>query len=56
LRKSYAYFLKTNGVHVTTAAKFLGHADPMITLKIYTLVEDDELETIGKKLRMKLYS
>ena len=26
LRKTYAYFLKTNDVNVTTAAKFLGHS------------------------------
>jgi len=54
LRKTYAYFLKTNDVHVTTAAKFLGHSDPMITLKIYTLVRDNEIEELGNKLRIKL--
>jgi integrase len=51
LRKTYAYFLKTNGVHVSAAAKFLGHADPIVTLKIYTLVRDDEIDEIGRKLR-----
>jgi len=51
LRKTYAYFLKTNDVHVTTAAKFLGHSDPMVTLKIYTLVRDNEIDDIGKRLR-----
>ena len=54
LRKTYAYFLKTNDVHVTTAAKFLGHSDPMVTLKIYTLVRDNEIDDIGIKLRAKL--
>jgi len=54
LRKTYAYFLKTNEVHVTTAAKFLGHADPNITLKIYTLVRDSEIDEIGSRLRNKL--
>jgi len=54
LRKTYAYFLKTNDVHVTTAAKFLGHSDPMITLKIYTLVRDTEVDEIGDKLRLVL--
>jgi integrase len=54
LRKTYAYFLKSNGVHVTTAAKFMGHSNPMITLKIYTLVRDDEIETIGNNLRKSL--
>ena len=51
LRKTYAYFLKTNEVHVTTAAKFLGHADPMVTLKIYTMVRDNEIDDIGARLR-----
>ena len=54
LRKTYAYFLKTNDVHVTTAAKFLGHSDPMVTLKIYTLVLDSETDEIGKILRKQL--
>jgi len=54
LRKTYAYFLKTNDVHVTAAAKFLGHSDPMVTLKIYTLVRDNEIDEIGAKLRAKL--
>lgn len=51
LRKTYAYFLKTNKVHVTTAAKFLGHSNPMITLQIYTLVRSTEVEEVGEKLR-----
>jgi len=51
LRKTYAYFLKTNDVHVTTAAKFLGHSDPMITLKIYSLVRDTEIDDVGIRLR-----
>ena len=54
LRKTYAYFLKTNDVHVTAAAKFLGHADPMVTLKIYTLVRDNEIEEIGNKIKSLL--
>jgi len=54
LRKSYAYFFKNNGVHVTTAAKFLGHTDPIITLNIYTFVRDSEIDEIGTMLRMKL--
>ena len=54
LRKTYAYLLKINDVHVTTAAKFLGHSDPMLTLKIYTIVRDDEIEETGKKLRTVL--
>ncbi len=54
LRKTYAYFLKTNDVHVTTAAKFLGHSGPMVTLKIYTLVRDSEIDEVGVRLRSKL--
>jgi len=54
LRKTYAYFLKTNDVHVTTAAKFLGHSDPMVTLKIYTMVRDNEIDDIGARLRATL--
>jgi integrase len=54
LRKTYAYFLKTNDVHVTTAAKFLGHSDPMVTLKIYTLVRDSEIDDVGQRLRTLL--
>lgn len=53
LRKTYAYFLKSNGVHVTTAAKFLGHSNPMVTLKIYTLVRDSEIDEIGQSLRTR---
>ena len=55
LRKTYAYFLKTNNVHVTTAAKFMGHSDPGITLKIYTLVRDNEIDEIGIMLRALIH-
>lgn len=51
-RRTYAYMLKTQGIHVTTAQRLLGHADPIMTLKIYTSVLDDELEEAGEKLRM----
>ena len=54
LRKSYAYFLKSNNVHVTTAAKFMGHSNPLVTLKIYTLVRDDEINLVGDELRRVL--
>lgn len=54
LRKTYAYFLKTNGVHVTTAAKFMGHSNPMITLKIYTLVKNSEVKEVGDLLRERI--
>lgn len=54
LRKTYAYFLKSNQVHVTAASKFLGHSNPLVTLKIYMLVRDDEVEEIARLLRNKV--
>ena len=54
LRKTYAYFLKSNGVHVSTAAKFLGHSNPLVTLKIYTLVRNTEVYDVGDLLRKSL--
>jgi integrase len=51
LRRTYAYLLKQQGVHVTTAQKLLGHADPMVTLKIYTSVLDNESDSVGLMLR-----
>ncbi len=50
LRKTYAYLLKQSNVHVTTAAKLLGHSNPMVTLKVYTQVLDNEIEETGKAL------
>ena len=54
LRKTYAYILKRNGIHVTTAQKLLGHASPMITLKIYTQVLQEEIGEAGEILKNKL--
>lgn len=54
LRRTYAYLLKTNGVHVTTAQKLLGHSDPMMTLKVYTSVLDSEIDDAGESLRHTL--
>jgi integrase len=54
LRKTYAYFLKSNDVHVTTAAKFMGHSNPLVTLKIYTLVRDNEVIDVGNAMRQRL--
>ena len=54
LRKTYAYFLKSNDVHVTTAAKFMGHSNPLVTLKIYTLVRDNEVIDVGNSMRQNL--
>ena len=50
LRKTYAYTLKSAQVHVTTAAKLLGHSNPLVTMKIYTAVLDDEIEKSGESL------
>ena len=54
LRKTFAYLLKQQGVHVTTAQRLLGHSDPVLTLKIYTLVKDEEFDVVGEKLKAYL--
>jgi integrase len=54
LRKTFAYLLKQQGVHVTTAQRLLGHSDPVLTLKIYTLVRDEEFDEVGNKLKAYL--
>lgn len=51
LRHTYAYFLKSNGVHVTTAQKLLGHSDPRVTMSVYTRVLDQEIDAVGEILR-----
>ena len=51
LRHTYAYLLKTQGIHVTTAQKLLGHSDPKVTLKVYTQVLDNEIENTGEILK-----
>lgn len=56
LRKSYAYLLKTQNIHVTTAQKLLGHSDPILTLKIYTGVRDDEIDKAGAILQSLINS
>jgi integrase len=53
-RRTYAYLLKTQGVHVTTAQKLMGHSDPMMTLKVYTSVLDDEIDAAGMLLQLKI--
>lgn len=47
LRHTYAYLLKTQGVHVTTAQRLMGHSDPKVTMKVYTQVLDDEIDKVG---------
>jgi integrase len=54
LRKTYAYLLKTQGIHVTTAQRLLGHSDPVLTMKIYTGVLDSEIDDAGETLRRKI--
>lgn len=51
LRHTYAYLLKSSGVHVTTAQRLLGHSDPKMTLAIYTQVLDHEIDDSGVALR-----
>ena len=51
LRRTFAYLLKTQGIHVTTAQRLLGHSDPMMTLKVYTSVLDSEIDDAGHDLR-----
>lgn len=51
LRHSYAYLLKSQGVHVTTAQRLLGHSDPKVTLSVYTQVLDNEIDDTGALLR-----
>jgi integrase len=51
LRHTYAYLLKTQGIHVTTAQKLLGHSDPKVTLRVYTQVLDNEIENTGAILK-----
>jgi integrase len=51
LRKTYAYSLKTANVHITTASKLMGHSNPLITMKIYTAVRDEEILESGNSLR-----
>ena len=50
LRHSYAYLLKQQGVHVTTAQRLLGHSDPRITMGSYTQVLDNEIDEAGSIL------
>jgi integrase len=51
LRHTYAYLLKSSGVHVTTAQRLMGHSDPKITLGIYTQFRDEEIDAAGSLIR-----
>lgn len=50
LRHTYAYILKKQGIHVTTAQRLLGHSDPKVTLAVYTRVLDSEIDDAGVSL------
>ena len=54
LRHTYAYLLKQQGIHVTTAQRLLGHSDSRITMNIYTQVLDEEIDSAGAILRLKI--
>jgi integrase len=54
LRHTYAYLLKQQGIHVTTAQKLLGHSDSRITLNVYTQVLDEEIDSVGDLLRLQM--
>lgn len=54
LRHTYAYLLKQQGIHVTTAQKLLGHSDSRITMNIYTQVLDEEIDLAGDLLRTRI--
>jgi integrase len=56
LRKTFAYILKQSNVHITTAAKLMGHANPMVTMKVYTQVLDAEIDQSGDSIREFLKS
>ncbi len=47
LRHTYAYLLKQQGVHITTAQRLLGHSGPRVTMGIYTQVLDSEIDAVG---------
>jgi integrase len=54
LRHTYAYLLKQQGIHVTTAQRLLGHSDSRITMNIYTQVLDEEIDVAGILLRSRI--
>lgn len=44
LRHTYATLMLRRGVQLEVVSKLLGHADPVITLRVYRKVGSDELE------------
>ena len=49
-RRTYAYLLKTQKIHIATAQKLLDHSDPMMTLKVHTSVLNNEICEAGNIL------
>jgi len=54
LRHTYAHILKSQGIHVTTAQKLMGHSSPNTTMSVYTRVLDREIDESGIVLRKLL--
>ena len=50
LRKTYAYWLKSNGVHITTIQKLLGHSNIQTTM-IYLDSREEEVLQVAELLR-----
>lgn len=50
LRHTYATILYDLGVDIKTAQKYLGHADPMVTLKIYTHLSQQKERISAEKI------
>jgi integrase len=44
LRHTYAYLLKQQGVHVTTAQRLLDHCDPRVTMATYIQLLDTQID------------
>lgn len=53
-RHNYASLLHKAGVDVMSAQRFLGHSDPLTTMRIYTHLSDDVCETDADKTRRAL--
>ncbi len=50
------YTLKSAGIDVTTAAKLMEHSNPMMTLKVYTQVKDDETHLADIELAKYIFA
>lgn len=54
LRYTYAYLLKSSGVHPQVAQNLLGHSTITLTMDLYTAVLPDEVIGAGEQLRNAL--